>query len=274
MKNSNIKQILLLGCDVSKDFNSINNSVTISNKYMRSDANIVAIINKNTNKVALVYLMRDILVNIEGFGQDRLNTAILRGGPNKAIEVVNEHFNLDIDDYIVLNMENLVKIVDELGGIDIILDDEEIYYINEEINDVKSIVGYTQDIVPIKEPGINHLNGVQTLTHTRNRFFGYTWKRAERQKEVLKAMMKKAKNLNKKEMLKFGIKMMKYVKTSLSIIDIIELAKIALKVDVSSIDTLVIPSQGTYNQVNDVIWHFDIDFFENSILIQELIDNL
>ena len=40
------------------------------------------------------------------------------------------------------------------GGIDIELTDEEIYYINEEIADVKSIVGYKEDIPKLKEAGI------------------------------------------------------------------------------------------------------------------------
>ena len=273
--SNNIKQILLLGCDVNKDKDLTKVKLTDKEKYQRSDSMIIVLINMETNRLALVSLMRDVWVNIEGYGQSRINAAIVKGGPKLAVNVVNEYFDLQIDDYVILNMENLVKIVDELGGIDIELTDEEIYYINEEIADVKSIVGYKEDIPKLKEAGIKHLNGVQTLTHVRDRYFGYCWKRGERQRNVLKAMATKAKNItNKKAMIKLGIKMLKYVKTSLKLNDVIALAKLALNINISEIKTHTIPTEGTYNMVNDGEWHFEIDFIENSMQLKELMETL
>ena len=277
MMKNNVKQILLLGCDVTKTKDFYEPKLTDKEKYVRSDSMIVALINKETSSVALVSLMRDIWVDIEGFGQDRINTAIVKGGPRLAVKTVNQYFNLDIDSYIVLNMESLVDIVDEIGGIDINLNDDEIYYINEEINNAKRVASRSLDTpCPILDKaGINHLNGLQTLAHVRDRYFGFCWKRGERQRDVLKAMINKVKkDTNKKKMAMFGLKMLRYVKTNLSPLDIIELAKIAINVDPSKIKTHCVPTEGTYNMVNDGVWRFEIDFIENSRQLQELINSL
>lgn len=275
MKNNNIKQILLLGCDVTKSSDSSNNHVFVSQKYMRSDTIIVAFINQETKKISLVSFVRDIWINIEGHGEDRINTAICKGGPKLLMKLLNKYFDLDIKNYIILNMENLVKIVDQLGGIDINLNDEEVYYINEEINDVRKITGYSKEVQIITNTGVNHLNGLQTLTHVRNRLFGYCWKRTERQREVLKAMFYKIKQLNSKEkILFFGMRMIKYVKTNLSLFTIIDLAKIATKTNIQSIKTYCIPAEGTYNMENDGVWRLEIDYIENSIKIKEILREL
>lgn len=267
-----IKQILLLGCDVSRSHSSI---LSNKEKYKRSDSMLVVLINEETGKVALVSFMRDIWVYFDGYGEDRINTAILKNGPKLAIKTINDYFNLNIDDYILLNMENFVYIVDELGGVDVNLTDEEAYYINQQIDDVKEIINYKGEAIQLDDSGLNHLNGLQTLTHVCDRYFGFCWKRGERQREVLKALMYKAKNhTSKSKMVLLGVKMLKYVKTSLSIFDVFSLAKVALKVNPSEVKTHCVPSEGTYEMVNDGIWHFEIDFVENSKQLQELINSL
>ena len=129
--------ILLMGCDVSSDINYYTTKPTEQQKCMRSDTMVIACINKKTKRVKLISLLRDIYVDIPGFGKDKLNAAIVYGGPMLALQTINKNFNLDIKKYIVINMESFVKTVDRLGGIDVELTKQEAIYINAMVEEAK-----------------------------------------------------------------------------------------------------------------------------------------
>ena len=88
--------ILLMGCDVSSDINYFTTKPTEQQKYMRSDTMVVACINKKTKRIKLISLLCDIYVNIPGIGKDKLNAAIVYGGPELTLQTIKNNFNIDI----------------------------------------------------------------------------------------------------------------------------------------------------------------------------------
>lgn len=99
--NSNYINILLLGID-TRD---------IKTDPGRSDSIMVLTIDKKHKKVKVTSLLRDMVMdNLKGQGpmagqnQDRLNHAFAYGGPLLSIKTVNQNFNLNIKDYIKVNL--------------------------------------------------------------------------------------------------------------------------------------------------------------------------
>lgn len=84
-----------------------------------SDCMMIVTIDNTRGKIKLSSLMRDSLVEIDGVGEDKLNAAYFRGGPSLAIRTINENFGTDIKDYIAVNFEQVVEIVDALDGIEV-----------------------------------------------------------------------------------------------------------------------------------------------------------
>ena len=52
------------------------------------------------------------------------NSAYNTGGPEEAISLLNRNFDLDIKNYVSVNFNALVKVIDALGGIDIKIDEK------------------------------------------------------------------------------------------------------------------------------------------------------
>ena len=141
--------ILLLGSDTRPNDN-----------IGRSDTMMLLSYNRGKNKVSLVSFMRDSWVQIEGHGWNRINAAYAFGGVGLSINAVNENFNLDIQNYVTIGFEDFIQSVDEIGGIELRLSQEEANYING------------LDAPPALHEGVNTLNGAQTLIHARNRHIG------------------------------------------------------------------------------------------------------
>ena len=85
----------------------------------RSDSIMIATIDTVHKKLKLTSIMRDSYVAIDGHGNDKINHAYAFGGPQLAIKTLNENFDLNIEDFAVVNFETLPKIIDKLGGIEL-----------------------------------------------------------------------------------------------------------------------------------------------------------
>ena len=94
-----------------------------------------------------------------------------------------------------------MEAVDALGGVEIDVREEEISHLN---NYQISMVGNSEDgknftatagvdYTPVTEPGLQTLNGLQATAYCRIRYIGDDFERTQRQRDVLVAMMEKAK---------------------------------------------------------------------------------
>ena len=162
-----IRNIALLGID-SRDDDLVG----------RSDSIMILTLDNVHEKIKLTSIMRDSYVNIEGYGMDKINHAYAYGGPELALKTLNENFDLNISEVMVVNFNSLINIIDKIGGVNINIIEEEIPHISG-----------------IASSGEQLLNGNQALAYSRIRYAsGGDYKRTERQRTVVNAIFNKLRN--------------------------------------------------------------------------------
>ena len=156
--DENITNIALFGLDTRE-----------GDKQSHSDCMMIVTVDNTRGKIKLISLMRDSLVDIDGYGEDKLNAAYFRGGPSLAIRTINENFGTDIKDYVAVDFEQLVQIVDAIGGVDIdVQNDNELKELNRVIKDYGAERG--KEFSGVEKTGLQTLDGVQALVeHTMER---------------------------------------------------------------------------------------------------------
>lgn len=194
----------------------------------RSDAIIIASVDKQHNKIKLSSLLRDTLVEIEGHGQNKLGHAYFYGGPQLAVKTLNQNFGLDIREYVTVNFAELASIIDAVGGIEIDVSEAEMLDANNSIWEQVQVAGL--DPTPIEQPGLQILNGTQAVAYARIRHVGNAdMERTDRQREVLSKLFDKARAMSPLEYPEFARKFLPTVQTSLDIGEILGLAGIMLR---------------------------------------------
>ncbi len=103
---------------------------------------------------------RDTLVNIPGYGQQKINAAYAIGGPKLAIQTIERFTGLQINHLIVVNLANFPKFIDAIGGITI-----KTGRICSQISGGAANGGWTLNL----RPGTHHLTGIQALVLARTR---------------------------------------------------------------------------------------------------------
>lgn len=132
------QRAVLLGSDARAD------------EASRSDTIMVA-----KSNGGLLAVPRDTLVEVPGVGEDKLNAAFAYGGPELAVETLEEFTDLRINNYAVIDFGGVEEIVDSLGGITI---------------GVEQPIAYSMDGEYVEIPaGTQTLNGVQALGYVRYR---------------------------------------------------------------------------------------------------------
>lgn len=146
----------------------------------RTDTIILVRIDPDTKAVSMVSIPRDTMVQIDGVGTAKINSAYYYGGAAGTIAAVKNLTGVDIDHYASVNFDELVQLVDAIGGIDV--------YVDERIDDWKAGDA-------IVEAGQQHLNGEQALVLARSRDYAdgdYT--RQVNQRKVIMGIVEKVMN--------------------------------------------------------------------------------
>lgn len=165
------RNIAIFGIDSRQDSYSKGN---------RSDCIIIASLNNTTKEVKLISVYRDTLVDIEGHGLDKITHAYSYGGAPLAIKTLNTNFDLNIKEFVTVNFDAVKEIVDNVGGITMPITKEEVSH-----------------IAGINKPGTYNLTGEQALAYSRIRYAtGGDYKRTERMRDVLTAVMNKIKSFD------------------------------------------------------------------------------
>ncbi len=182
----------------------------------RSDAMIIASINKKTNKIVLTSLMRDTYVYIPEVGDNRLNAAAAYGGIPLLIRTIEANFNIHIDDYMVTNFFVFADAVDRMGGVDMWVSAAESEAMRPCIDEYNVLTGEGGGYLPL-EDGSYHLNGKQTLAYCRIRYVGNSdFDRTERQRETLIKLAEKAKGMSIGEINSIAMAILPQMTTNMS----------------------------------------------------------
>lgn len=172
-------------------------------KGNRSDGIIIASINNETKEVKLISVYRDTYVQIEGHGLDKITHAYSYGSAPLAVKTLNTNLDLNITEFATVNFDSVADAVDTLGGVTINIESqEELKYLNSYIDETARVTGKSN--AKVSSTGKQTLNGVQAVSYARVRYTaGGDYKRTERMRTVLEAMLTKLKTKNVSEINKF-----------------------------------------------------------------------
>lgn len=95
----------------------------------RTDSILLMHLDPSRYKLILLSIPRDSFVEIPGFGQQKINAANVLGGTELVKKTVSNLMGINIDNYIKVNPEAAIKLVDLFGGVKIYVD-EDMYYID------------------------------------------------------------------------------------------------------------------------------------------------
>ena len=228
LQSKDVINILLVGKDAS------------TSGRPRTDTMILLSLNKKTNSMSMVSIMRDLYVQIPGgYSDNRINAAYRFGGIKLLNDTIEKNFGIAIDGNVEVDFRQFEKIIDILGGVDIDLTAAEAKYLKD--------IGYGTFKV-----GKNHLDGKTALQYCRIRKIDSDHQRTERQRKLLQTVAASFKNMSPTQMLAMLDQVLPYVKTDLSAGKIVELATTGLGVLASGkgINSGKIPQSGQYYGAN------------------------
>ena len=213
--------VLLLGSDDDSKFSA---------DHVLTQSMILVRVVPSTKQVTMLSIPRDLYVHLSTGGYGKIDGAYSYGGPGAAMATVSQNFGVRINDYIWVGLLGLIKLIDAVGGIDVVtshpvLDD---YY----PADVFSRYPFSYERVAVLA-GPQHLDGLHAMQYVRSRHgdlqsdFG----RSQRQQQVLMALRQKAKQLSPEDLPTISAAIGKEMKTSISVSEVAALLPLAASFD-------------------------------------------
>ncbi len=222
----NYRNIALLGIDSRADDYGLGN---------RSDCIIIASINKTTSDVKLISVYRDTYLQVLENGTNKLDKvthAYSYGKAQNTLLALNKNLGLNIKEYMTVNFDAVIATVNALGGVSINIASEELKYINDYIDATSQSSGVSSKHVTTA--GTQTLDGVQAVAYSRIRYTaGGDYKRAERMRIVVEAMVKKAKTLSVPKLVNVANTILPRVSTNIDKNEIIGLIPTISKINFS-----------------------------------------
>lgn len=142
--DGNGKDILILGIDEREGRNDFKG---------RTDTIIIYHISSWGKKDSLISIPRDIRVQLEGYGWNKINAAYVYGGEEMIKQEIYELTGIEINRVMVINFNGFKRIIDILGGIEIVVE--------EPLHDELSGADF--------DPGTYTMSGEQALSFARCR---------------------------------------------------------------------------------------------------------
>lgn len=156
-----------------------------------ADTIMLVSIDDDSKEVRIASVYRDLIIKRPDGELGKANSAYFYGGSKEAVNMLNQNFDLNIEDYVTVDFSALAEVVDLLGGIEIGVTDEEAAEINRHIDETARVVEKEANYMA---GGLQTLDGVQAVTYARIRKnVGGDYARTERQRVVIQKLVEKAK---------------------------------------------------------------------------------
>ena len=204
----------------------------------RSDTMMLFSIDKQNKKLKLTSFLRDSYVYIPSKKYStKLNAAFSYGGTQLVMDTLEYNFGVDIDHYIMVDFKVFKQLVDLLGGITVKgVTEAEAKYMREEVN-LKKV-----------KKGTNHMNGKTALWYCRIRYVDNDFRRTERQRKVITAIVNKALKTNPIKLMEIVKKVLPNISTDISTNELLGLAAgAAVQYIHYDIKQQQIPAEGTWS---------------------------
>ena len=223
-----IIHVMILGVDSRKD------------DVGRSDTMMVAALDTDKGKAALLSVPRDTRVAIEGHGYEKINHAYAYGGHEMSQKSVESLLGVNIDHYIIINTTAFERIIDAMGGVDINVE-KRMYY--EDPWDDNGGLGI--DLYP----GEQHMDGKKAIQYVRYRDGEGDIGRIGRQQKFVKACLSKLISTDMLPRLpKFIEEASAAIKTDMSVPELLRFAKQMKEVHNNGLTAQMVPGQPAYLQ--------------------------
>jgi len=227
-----ITNILLVGTD--------GNNVEKGN---RSDSMMVITIDSKNKDIKISSIARDTYVDIPGYSTEKLTHAYAYEGIDLLKEVFKVNFNLDIDKYIAVNFVSFMEIIDELGGVEVNIEEKDVKEVNKYIN---TCYGYyknkdEKDKEYITKSGVQRLNGYQALAFSRIRYTDSAFARDNRHREVAQSVYKEFIKGDFEEYKRCADIILDNTKTNISPAEMMNLAYTVFKINDKEIEQFQFP---------------------------------
>ena len=223
--------VLLLGSDDDSKFPP---------DRINTQSMILVRVDPVSKQATMLSIPRDLWVQIPGQGMGKISTAYQTGGPDAAINAVESNFKVHIDDYVWIGLNGLVKLINQLGGVDVqvtnpVMDD----YYPADLSSTGNPYDYYRVAVL---PGATHLDGVHALEYVRSRHGDIRgdFARSERQQQLLLAIKAEASHLNIADLPTIAAAFNGEIKTSISLDRLRQLMSVAGSFNGSNIHRVVL----------------------------------
>ncbi len=213
--------VLLLGSDDDSKFKS---------DHVLTQSMILVRVVPSTKQVTMLSIPRDLYVHMSTGGYGKIMDAYSYGGAGAALATVSQNFGVKINDYIWIGLVGLVRLIDAIGGIDVVtshpvLDD---YY----PADIYGGWPYDYERVAVLA-GPQHMSGIQAMQYVRSRHgdLQSDLGRSQRQQQVLIAIRQKSKQLAPEDLPTLSAALGKEMKTSISLTEVAGMLPLAASLD-------------------------------------------
>lgn len=249
VSDSEIINILLVGADKNLDEQNTGDAAR------RSDSMMIATLDMKHKKLKVTSLMRDMYVEIPGHGSQKLNAAYSLGGIKLLYETIVSNFGIKMDGYAEVNFDAFVDVINAVGGVEATLTESEAVNLND-TNYIKR-----KKFRNVKV-GKQILNGYQALGYCRIRHGKWTnghypavltasgkgddYGRAERQRLVIQALLKKVKSMSLNKWMELIDVILPNVKTDLKKDEIYSYMLAVVQMGTTELSQYSLPIQGGY----------------------------
>lgn len=246
MYSKDVLNVLCVGVDTR-------NKNTISGL---SDSMIIVSVNQKLGTITLTSVMRDsfaYLESPEGVGSfNKINSAFPFYGVENLINTLESHFKIRIDGYAMINFAFFKAVIDELGGVNVPVQQYEADYINK---------GYGFDLVA--GDSVN-LNGDEALAFCRSRKCDADGdvSRTRRQRQTMIGLLQKAATIQTSEITGYIKTFLPYLKTSYEETEVISLATKAVVEGWANFDVtqIVMPDEASREAHSGDVWYWAVDY--------------
>lgn len=212
-KLSGYRNIVLFGIDDADGYKG------------RSDCIIIFSLNQATNDVKMTSIYRDTYVEVPEHGYTKINHAYAYGGASLAMSTINRNLDLDIKEFVTINFEVVKQVVDHIGGVELTITSAE-----------------ATRIPGIESAGTYNLTGEQALAYGRIRKIDSDYKRTERMRTVISAVLSKAKKMSLIELNNLMDKILPEIQTNIQ------------KTEITSLLTKI----SSYNIQSSIGWPYEV----------------
>lgn len=208
----------------------------------RTDTIVLVTLDTKYNRVIMTSILRDSKIKNPRGNDTKANLLYRYYGFDGVIECLERELALEIEGAVLVNFENVKPIIDALGGVDIVIDENE--YIA-----IKKILLNDDPNMP-DGPGLVHMTGRIALAYMRDRSSGSgDFSRTERQRKVVSQLFGKCRNLSLPELVGVYNQVSAGMKMNLGAMDILGALSQGWQLVSGGADFVEfhIPDDGTYS---------------------------